>query len=197
VERRIALALAAAGASTLAAGVITASAVGVVPLLGFDGVRPHSQAAAPVASAHATPGAEPRIVTQLRDVYDDVVVGALDADSAGKRVNAVPAVNSGPAGGATPVANRPESAPVTASPVTTPAAPPAPTPTTAGPTPTTAGPPALAPGATTTTTRAPTTTTTRPPGVPSDWPANKPIPPMPAGCQQPQLEDNGVWNCDH
>jgi hypothetical protein len=34
-----------------------------------------------------------------------------------------------------------------------------------------------------------------PAGVPRDWPANKPIPPMPPGCRQPQLEDNGVWNC--
>jgi hypothetical protein len=42
-----------------------------------------------------------------------------------------------------------------------------------------------------------TTSTTRPPGVPADWPDDKPIPPMPAGCQKPQLEDNGVWNCDH
>jgi hypothetical protein len=39
----------------------------------------------------------------------------------------------------------------------------------------------------------PTTTTIR--GVPKDWPAGKPIPPMPPGCQQPQLELNGVWNC--
>ncbi len=42
-----------------------------------------------------------------------------------------------------------------------------------------------------------TASVARPPGVPVDWPANKPIPPMPASCQQPQLEDNGVWKCDH
>ncbi len=49
-----------------------------------------------------------------------------------------------------------------------------------------------------TTTAAPkasTTTTTWPVGVPRDWPVGKPIPPMPANCRQPQLEDNGVWNC--
>lgn len=40
-------------------------------------------------------------------------------------------------------------------------------------------------------------TTVRPSGVPADWPANRPIPPMPPGCQKPQLEDNGVWNCEH
>ncbi len=41
------------------------------------------------------------------------------------------------------------------------------------------------------------TPTARPRGVPADWPAGKPIPPMPPGCQDPQLEDNGIWNCDH
>ena len=61
--------------------------------------------------------------------------------------------------------------------------------------------PAPAPAATVaapTTTAAPkaaTTTTTWPRGVPRDWPADKPIPPMPADCREPHLEDNGVWNC--
>jgi hypothetical protein len=51
---------------------------------------------------------------------------------------------------------------------------------------------------TTTTPPPPTvTTSTLPPGVPADWPPSKPIPPMPPGCQKPQLEDNGEWNCDH
>ncbi len=40
-----------------------------------------------------------------------------------------------------------------------------------------------------------TTAAPRPEGVPADWPANKPIPPVPADCVQPQLEDNGIWNC--
>lgn len=66
------------------------------------------------------------------------------------------------------------------------AAPPAPSPVTRwSPPPTTGAPPE------------PATTTTRLPGVPADWPADEPIPPMPPGCQKPQLEDNGVWNCDH
>jgi hypothetical protein len=56
---------------------------------------------------------------------------------------------------------------------------------TAAPTPTTAAPLPV------------TTNTTRTPGVPRDWPADKPIPPMPANCRQPQLEDNGVWNCQN
>ena len=49
-------------------------------------------------------------------------------------------------------------------------------------------------------TTAPSPTTApaaRPPGVPSDWPPDRPIPPMPADCRKPQLEDNGIWNCDH
>jgi hypothetical protein len=50
---------------------------------------------------------------------------------------------------------------------------------------------------TTTTTTAPVPTTTRPPEVPEDWPAGKPLPPIPPGCREPHLEDNGVWNCQH
>jgi hypothetical protein len=70
--------------------------------------------------------------------------------------------------------------------------------------PTSTAPPAYASGAPTsaTTVEAPssvavTTTTTRPPGVPEDWPSDRPIPPMPSGCRQPQLEDDGTWNCQH
>ncbi|MEI7886156.1 MAG: hypothetical protein WCJ04_02095 [Actinomycetes bacterium] len=33
--------------------------------------------------------------------------------------------------------------------------------------------------------------------LPSDWPAGVPYPPIPSGCRQPHLEDNGVWNCEH
>ena len=32
--------------------------------------------------------------------------------------------------------------------------------------------------------------------IAADWPAGKPIPPIPPGCREPVLEDNGVWNCD-
>ena len=57
--------------------------------------------------------------------------------------------------------------------------------------------PPTTPRVTTPPTTAPPTGTTLPPGVriPSDWPPGKPIPPIPPGCKQPQLEDNGVWNC--
>ena len=109
-----------------------------------------------------------------------------------------PAV-AGP-GAATPTAPRATSP-------TSPTSPAAPaTPTTAAPPATTATPATTAPATTpaTTTTKPPTTTspstqTTLPPGarIPSDWPPGKPIPPVPEGCKQPVLEDNGVWNCQH
>lgn len=63
-----------------------------------------------------------------------------------------------------------------------------------------AAPVPVAPVAPPTTAAAPrvaTTTTTWPEGVPEDWPADKPIPPMPANCREPHLEDDGVWNCQH
>jgi hypothetical protein len=31
--------------------------------------------------------------------------------------------------------------------------------------------------------------------VPSDWPANMPIPPIPPGCGNPVLALNGQWGC--
>jgi hypothetical protein len=48
---------------------------------------------------------------------------------------------------------------------------------------------------TTTTVAAPTSTLPR--GVPANWPVGKPIPPKPPNCVNGQLEDNGVWNCEH
>lgn len=91
------------------------------------------------------------------------------------------------------------SAPATAPPSSsaTPAATPgtAATPTTAAATPATAvsttAPASAAPAS-----AAPATTAARPPGVPADWPADQPVPPVPADCLKPQLEDNGVWNCE-
>ena len=52
-------------------------------------------------------------------------------------------------------------------------------------------------GATATNVIAPATpASTAPAESTTPLPTTTPIPPMPAGCQQPQLEDNGVWNCD-
>ena len=115
--------------------------------------------------------------------------------------------------GAAPDAPRSESpasttppAPATTAGAPTPAATAAPSPT-AAPAPTaapTTQPRAPAPtAAPTTQPPAPTVTTAAPAiagvpqgaRIPSDWPASKPIPPIPPGCKMPQLEDNGVWNC--
>ena len=171
MERRTALAVAAAGAMLTAVAVV-AGASGLLR-------SPETEAAAsdPASAdvpAPASTSLEPVVVTETRDVYDTVAVDATtDADGEAAGASEGPAPTSGPS-----------SPQRRASSTTTPPAPPpthpvSPTTTTTTPTPT------------------PTTTTTRPPGVPADWPADRPIPPMPANCRHPQLEDNGVWNCDH
>ncbi len=68
-------------------------------------------------------------------------------------------------------------------------APSAPAPTIAAPTPATTAAPPAAP-----TTTPPTTTQAR---EPSDDDVTQPSTSPPPGCAQPQLEDNGTWNCDH
>ena len=95
-------------------------------------------------------------------------------------------------GGATPVATASAAAPAddVAGPPSAPQGGSAPAPAATAP-PATSAPVTTAPAPAT------TTTTTRPSGVPRDWPAGKPIPPKPAGCVNGQLEDNGVWNCQH
>ena len=96
---------------------------------------------------------------------------------------------------------------VTVAALPTPETAPAPAPTpesapTPEPAPATPSAPIPAPAAPTTMAPKPITTTAPPAAVPSgaripnDWPANKPIPPIPPGCEKPQLEDNGKWNCE-
>jgi hypothetical protein len=60
-----------------------------------------------------------------------------------------------------------------------------------------AAPTTTGPAAATTAPAVPAPAATYPPGVPADWPSSQPIPPMPLGCVQPQLELNGAWNCQH
>ncbi len=77
------------------------------------------------------------------------------------------------------------------------------TPGSATPTPTTITTPTATPTTahviTTVPPTAPSTGTTLPPDarIPSDWPTGSPIPPIPPDCEEPVLEDNGIWNCDH
>ncbi len=179
MERRKALALAGASTLVLGSAVVALASVGG-SFLGFgsgdhDGVG--SFTAPPTIRA-----AKRHVTVRARDVYDRYVIDVGgESQRTAKRTTTTPVI--------TPAVI---AAPLDATPTTV--LPPAPdndeesgsshsTPTTvddppARPTPTTG-----------------ITPTTRPRGVPDDWPAGKPIPPMPANCHQPQLEDNGVWNC--
>lgn len=203
MERRRALALAATITAVLGSTAVAAAAVGGTSLLGFGGSGHTAQLNVLGPSGQGT-SAGAGVITRTKDVYDMVTVGgsigAAGPRSAGLVSVAQPAVPAMvvPAAptvvmphrfakrhrretGVTPSKPRP---PVALAPTTTPTTK---TPTTQ---------PVSAPAPTTATTL-PVTTTTRPRGVPADWPPGKPIPPMPPNCQQPQLEDNGVWNCDH
>lgn len=43
----------------------------------------------------------------------------------------------------------------------------------------------------------PSTTSTARPQDDGEYQPSQPPPPVPPGCKDPQLEDNGVWNCQH
>jgi len=199
MERRTALATSATMLATVAVGAVAFAALGGLDVMGFGGNEQ---------------GATPTIVTIVQVTTDGTVVVDAITTTAVPGVPPVPGdtagvtpvpdspASGGGGGGGTPVAGPGTTTPrattpgapnTTAAPTPTPAPTPAPTspPTVAPTTPTTA------PRVTTPPTTAPPTGTTLPPGVriPSDWPPGVPIPPIPPGCKQPQLEDNGVWNC--
>ncbi len=140
---------------------------------------PTSQAAAPTLDAVVAPAAASGVAapTGLATAQPDVAAPDVEPNPTTNAPSPTP--ETAPAPQATPeTAPTPEPAPSTSS-----APAPAPTtPTTMAPKPptTTAPPAAVASGA----------------RIPRDWPANKPIPPIPPGCEKPQLEDNGKWNCE-
>ena len=172
MERRKALGLAAAIAVATGGVIVAGAALTQTSFLGF-GSSSHTLSAALTPTALPAT-AKRRIVT--RDVYD-------------RRVIALPEV---------PV--RTNSAPTIVAPLT------APTMTA----PDTLAPPVVPPSAPATTpvprrepdddvsapTTEPATPSTPDLEISDDWPADKPLPPIPANCQQPHLEDNGVWNCE-
>jgi hypothetical protein len=185
MERKRAMAVAATATCVLGSSAVALAATIGAPVLGFG--RSPAADAAEVATVWKAPTAQQarRVVTRTKDVVDTVVVDVSE------RAASSPMQSYGP----------------TAAPAPTPSV------RTARPhrraashrsavrdddsPPTTTRPQEAEPGeppATSTSTPA-TTTTTWPRGVPADWPPDKPIPPMPPGCRQPQLEDNGVWNC--
>jgi hypothetical protein len=202
MERRKALAFAAAVTGTLGTASVAVAAVGGLSVLGFGAVH-HDTRLSSLASYQSGPDG---VVIRTKDVYDRVTVEGGGSAAATRSValasGAAPALSDpaiapgpeaavGPSRGVKTHRRRatktvPRSAPRT--PATTSTTEPARSSETPKP-----GAPA--PPAVTTTTMAPVTTTTRPRGVPADWPPGKPIPPMPPNCGQPKLEDNGVWNC--
>ena len=158
----------ALAASFSASAVLVAGAVMVGALLSQGpGTTPSPDIAAPAADTDSSSVTSVDPIVVYQDEYEYVATGSAPAATAPPQTvdDGGGFATSSPSGAAAPAV-----APAP-SPVATVAAP------------------------TTTAPRPSTTTTTWPVGVPRDWPANKPIPPMPANCQQPQLEDNGVWNC--
>ena len=211
MERRKALALAAAVTGSLGSATVAVAAVGGLSVLGF-GAGHHATQLSSLASYQTSGAGAGGVVTRTKDVYDRVTVGThtaamtrsasaaapavLDPTVAPGPTDAVPALQPAKTHRRRTTKAVPRSTTRTPTPTTirSPAVqqpePPEPATTT------TTEPPAIQ-SPTTTTTMAPVTTTTRPRGVPADWPPGKPIPPMPPNCRDPQLEDNGVWNCDH
>ncbi len=193
MERRAALMAAVSGAVTLAVATVALAAVGGANMLGFgDGVD--------VDAASAPPGTDLLIIDRVVVVSTPTTVGVTDAPTTITPEEA--AAPTAPAPPAAPARGADAPAPITSA-AATPATPPTTSaPTTTPTTPTTAAPSPTAPPTTTrptTTTTATTTGTTLPPGarIPSDWPPERPIPPLPANCKKPVLEDNGIWNCEH
>jgi hypothetical protein len=224
MERRLALAAAGAAAATFGIGTVCFAALGGTDILGLTatGTLSIAPAAAPKTITRVVvvvgPDGAP-IGTEV--VTETVPIEAAAADTAPADVapesTAAVALPTDPAAstaatspiGASPNQNlswspyapKPTTTVATKVTVTTVAAAkptplttrvtvPAPATTVAITSPTTA-PPVV----TTTTAAAPTSTLPR--GVPADWPAGKPIPPKPPNCVKGQLEDNGVWNCEH
>jgi len=193
-------ALAAAGTATLILGstLVAGASMTGASFLGFGG-NSNGKAASVAAG-------KPGTIVKTRNIYDQFVVdtgsGATDGHtSAGWSAGGAPLAGATPTSTGTTVPNSEPNPSHDSTPTSQPKASTSPQPgSTTHTTPTTdAGaaltPTTVAPAPSPTT--IPTTTTTWPLGVPKDWPKNKPIPPMPPNCQQPQLEDNGVWNCDH
>lgn len=167
---------------------VAAGETPVVQLVAPDGTPIEPQPAAPLPGAPQPAAAQPGA--------PQTAAQPTAAQPAASEPAGPPAPAS--AAPATPAATEPSTA-TTAKPSGTTATTAAPV-TTAKAVATTAAPTTAKPVVTTvapTTTKPATTTTVRPPGVPKDWPAGKPIPPMPANCKDPQLELNGVWNCDN
>jgi hypothetical protein len=203
MERHIATVTGVAVGASIIAATFAFAAVGGLSMLGLGAIKSADQTSTGPAPSQETPiSADPSAVsTSLSDALVAATLGQPSTSSGSKGRGSAPLgiVASAPSELVAPAdVGVPTAAPQVAEPIVTPVVVPiiVAVPTVAG-APVTA--PATSPPTVPKTTAAPVTvapTTTRPPGVPADWPANKAIPPMPKNCEQPQLELNGVWNCD-
>ncbi|MGE0877746.1 MAG: hypothetical protein AB7L13_00715 [Acidimicrobiia bacterium] len=215
MERKKAMAVAGAGALLASTGLTAAAALMGVHAFGFgrdDGKAVH-------LAGDRTASDTPETVT--RTVYDDEIVTIFWPTTSTARP--VPTAGASPAAPRATDPIQPPRAGNTATPTDpaptvnqTPPAAPSTTPQTSPPTSPTSPSATTAVTTTTrpatTTTKAPSTTTNAPHtgavyyvstlpngySAPRSWPASKPLPPLPANCLKgAQLEDNGVWNCEH
>ncbi len=192
MQRRLAFAWSSAFAGVAVSGVIAVAAVTGSPLLGFDSEEaPTGARAIPPTTAGATP-----------DQY--VIIHRAAPPQPGERTGVAGTSRRGTVASGAGVAGAGGGAAGAGA-----GAPPTPSDPTSSSTPeTTNAPVATDPTPTTTSPRPPTTTTTPaglvyrsdlPSGweVPSGWPADQPLPPIPPGCALGHLEDDLTWNCQH
>jgi hypothetical protein len=201
MERRKAMAFATAITCVLGSTTEAFASVGGGSLLGFGGTR--RAGIGSVSAAQLEADNAPGVVHRTKNVYDEVVVGSSEKPST--RSVALAAARTHVSKPATVLPATPVVTPSSAAgrhrhPTRKAASDTRRTSTRTASSPKEPAEPVQKPvqeptTSTTSTTSPPVTTTTRPRGVPVDWPPNKPIPPMPPNCRQPQLEDNGVWNC--
>jgi hypothetical protein len=203
MERNKALALAATITCVLGSTAVAAASVGGTSILGFGG---GSDVRFASVEQSQDAGQTTPVVRRTKNVYDKVVVDGTTTPAGRSTGTRSPGILPAAPGSVIPaetVTTRPEPGSSGSEGAggevhrrrTSPSPTAARTPPTRAPSEDATEPTTAPPDPPSTTTAAPVTTTTRPPGVPKDWPPDKPIPPMPPNCHQPQLEDNGVWNC--
>jgi hypothetical protein len=174
MERRRAIAVSLVGAALVVTVLVL-----VVALVRMDGgglagdFAPPDSAAAAGSPVTTTTGAPAEAVTVYEDVYE-LSAGRVAADTGPSEPEDLRSVIPPTAAGPSPLTDLASPRPAPTTPTATGTVPP--------------------------TTPAPTTTTTTATAkieVPEDWPPGKPLHPMPPGCREPHLEDNGEWNCQH
>jgi len=196
------LGLSAKGAESIAPAAPAQTVTRVVVVVGADGTPTGTELVVETVPALPALSPDPTIAAAAETTPGDAALPSNAAPAATSQTSPSRVTSAATTAAPQitwPTVTRPTTAtPTTAAPVTTVrpapvtthATVPAPATTVATTPPTTVKP-------VVTTTTAPATTSTLPRGVPANWPAGKPIPPKPPNCVNGQLEDNGVWNCEH